>query len=127
MPQDAMSAALLGAVEAALSALTPEEERALRVRFGLGVVADADGRMAAAVTRSLEVQALKKLRSDSIEGSGCGAGGRRVRGYRPSLNRAGMASRPHRAPVDGDADVPPPHPGPAPEPPPYDVTGWDEA
>jgi len=126
MRQDAVSVALLGEVEAALSALAPEEERALRVRFALGLPSDTDGEVEGGASVQLEARALMNLRSGSLAGRGAALPRSRRPGCGPRVSRPGGAVRQQPADSGGRGNASPPRPEPAPEPPPYDVTGWDE-
>lgn len=131
MLHDHVSVALLGDVDAALSALSPEEERALRVRFGLGVVnCDWVFEQASAVPvpvrRQLEAQALSTLRAGAVTGAQRqprhgDPGGRRPQASGPGRNRRGATVE-----TGGDPDNSHPDRPESPELTPYDINGWDE-
>ncbi|MCK6554535.1 hypothetical protein L6Q96_08120 [Candidatus Binatia bacterium] len=127
MPQDAVSVALLGEVEAALSALAPEEERALRLRFALGAGPDTSPPISPDQAHHLEARALTRLRSASMTGEDRSEQRRQVTGYASRPGRPAGSRRPPTHP-DRDEEAAPRPPERTPESPPaYDVTGWDEA
>ena len=132
MLQNHLSAALLDEVEAALSALPTEEERALRLRFRLSGFAcdwitDEDSSVVPTVRQELEARALTLLRTGAVSGDAAAARRGRGTGCGPQGNGGSTTTqRPAGGGTEGPADERSRRSEP-PEPTPYDVTGWDEA
>ena len=136
MTDQVVTRELQGEVESALRVLTPEEERILRLRYGIGTSTldrsqiGAEFGVSAARIRSIESAALQRLRRVAIETLGDMASARGPY-VQPQGNHAPAPCRPDpsrwqqwsdegRPPLPPASQVPP-------EPRPYDVTAWDEA